>query len=177
MIVNPYLHFDADRIYNPLLDRAVTSGERDFSLLRDLQSSPETISRLGAADLEKLRGEGWLVDPDEDLSHRFLLKYVSIETHTVCNQGCYFCPVSFARREKYFMPDELYEKIVAQLAAYRESIEGVSTIQYNEPTVDRRFVEQVRHIKDAGLPPAVLSNGSNLVPETVDALVAMGGIH
>jgi len=177
VIVNPYLHFDADRIYNPLLDRAVTSGERDFSLLRDLQSSPETISRLGAADLEKLRGEGWLVDPDEDLSHRFLLKYVSIETHTVCNQGCYFCPVSFARREKYFMPDELYEKIVAQLAAYRESIEGVSTIQYNEPTLDRRFFRQIEILKEAGLPAAIISNGTGLIPGIVDALMEIGGVR
>ncbi len=50
-------------------------------------------------------------------------------------------------------------------------------INYNEPTVDRRFVEQVGAIRAAGLPPAVLTNGSGLTPGRVDALVALGGLR
>ena len=75
------------------------------------------------------------------------------------------------------MPTELYERIVGELAAYRDTIEGVFMINYNEPTADKRFVDQVRAIKAAGLPPAVLTNGSGLTPDRIDALVEMGGLR
>jgi MoaA/NifB/PqqE/SkfB family radical SAM enzyme len=121
--------------------------------------------------------EGWLLRGDTEPGREFRLKYVSLEAHTVCNQSCYFCPVSIAPREDYFMPTELYERIVGELAAYRDTIEAVFMINYNEPTVDRRFVEQVGAIRAAGLPPAVLTNGSGLTPGRVDALVALGGLR
>ena len=101
---------------------------------------------------------------------------VSLEAHSVCNQRCFFCPVSVAPRDPYYMPTSLYERIISEIADLGEPIEAVAMIQYNEPTADRRFVEQVRMIKATGLPPAVLSNGSALTPDKVDALVAMGGI-
>ena len=75
------------------------------------------------------------------------------------------------------MPTELYERIVGELAAWRDTIEAVFMINYNEPTVDKRFVEQVRAIRAAGLPPAVLTNGTGLTPERIDALVEMGGLR
>jgi radical SAM protein with 4Fe4S-binding SPASM domain len=49
-------------------------------------------------------------------------------------------------------------------------------IHYNEPTVDKRFVDQVRMLIDYGLPPAVLTNGTGLTPRRVDAILAMGGL-
>jgi len=177
VIINPYLHFDENRIYNPLRDQSVSSDDARFSLLRELRRSKETIETFDEALITAMRTEGWLIGAEEDLSHRFFLKYVSIETHTVCNQGCYFCPVSSHRREKYFMPDELYESILKQLTAYRDTIEGVSTIQYNEPTVDRRFLKQIKSLSDYGLPPAIISNGTGLTPGIIDSLMAMGGVR
>ena len=50
-------------------------------------------------------------------------------------------------------------------------------ISYNEPTADRRFVDQVRVIKEAGLPPAVNTNATGLTPERVDAILALGGLR
>ncbi len=73
-------------------------------------------------------------------------RWVSLEAHSVCNQRCFFCPVSVAPREQYFMPTELYERIITEIADLGEPIEVVAMIQYNEPTVDRRFIDQgVRH--------------------------------
>ena len=177
MILNPYLHIDEDRIYNPLRDQSILPADPRFPLLQEIHHSGTGLERLEAPELDRLAAEGWILDDSEDLSHRFLLKYVSVETHTVCNQGCYFCPVSFARREKYFMPDELWESILGQLSPYRQSIEGISTIQYNEPTVDPRFTTQIRQIRDSGLAPAIISNGTGLLPKIVDELMAMGGVR
>jgi len=95
----------------------------------------------------------------------------------VCNQACYFCPVSVDPREDYFMPTELYERILGELAAYSDTIEALFMINYNEPTLDKRFVDQVKAILASGLPPAVLTNGSGLTPERVDAILTAGQLR
>ena len=175
--LNPFLHVGDDRVYNPLTDRTLLRGEPGYEPLRGLLSGTLALDRLTADDRGRLATEGLLMPGDAEPGRAFRLKYVSLEAHTVCNQSCYFCPVSIAPREDYFMPTELYERIVGELAAYRDTIEAVFMINYNEPTADKRFVDQVRAIKAAGLPPAVLTNGSGLTPDRVDALVEMGGLR
>jgi MoaA/NifB/PqqE/SkfB family radical SAM enzyme len=175
--INPFLHAGDDRLYNPLTDRTLLDGEPGAATMRDLLAGTLAIAGLDGTERARLVAAGWLLPGDAEPAREFLLKYVSLEAHTVCNQSCYFCPVSIAPRADYFMPTELYERIVGELAAYRETIEAVFMINYNEPTADRRFVDQVRAIKAAGLPPAVLTNGSGLTPDRIDALVEMGGLR
>jgi len=172
---NPFLHLEAARIYDPLADRGLAEDHPAYARLRELVLSGATETVLEPA-LEPLAAEGWLVDAAADLSRRFRLKYLSLEAHTICNQACYYCPVSLAPRESYFMPTSLYERIVREVAELGEPVEAVVMISYNEPTVDPRFVDQVRVIKDHGLPPAVLTNGSGLTPKRVDAILEMGGL-
>jgi MoaA/NifB/PqqE/SkfB family radical SAM enzyme len=175
--LNPFLHVGDDRVYNPLSDRTLLDGEPGSAALRGVLTGALAIDRLPAGERALLATAGWLMPGDAEPARQFRLKYVSLEAHTVCNQSCYFCPVSIAPRADYFMPTELYERIVSDLAAYRDTIEGVFMINYNEPTADKRFVDQVRTIKAAGLPPAVLTNGSGLTPDRIDALVEMGGLR
>lgn len=175
--VSPYLHIGPDRLYNPLIDRELTSEEPEYRLLRGLLTGELAPDDLDPDAELALRRDQWLQSEDQDLSRSYYLKYVSLEAHTVCNQACYFCPVSFAPREDHFMPTELYARIIEQLAPYRDTIEGVSMINYNEPTLDPRFLDQVRMIKQAGLPPAVLTNGTGLSRKRVDGLLEMGGVH
>ena len=158
--VSPYLHTTAERFYNPLTDGALAVGDPLFAALRSLESG----GTAAPADLAALAGAGWLIADAEKASQSFRLKYASLEAHTVCNQSCYFCPVSIAPRENHFMPTELYERILGQLSDYRSTLEALFMINYNEPTADKRFVEQVRAIRAAGLPPAVLTNGTGLTP-------------
>jgi len=171
--VSPFLHHGPDRAYNPLADEMLELGQPAFEALcrviAGLEAPPELV--------RELRARHWVAPAGTDLSRHFLLKYVSLEAHTVCNQSCYFCPVSVAPREDYFMPTKLYERIVGELAAFRDTIEAVFMISYNEPTLDKRFVEQVRTIRAAGLPPAALTNGTGLSPSRIDALVEMGGLR
>jgi len=176
LVVEPFLHFGPDRIYNTLTDRFVGLGEPGFGELHELRGGRLTAIELSPDLRAALFAGGWLVESAPDLAGRFHLKYVSLEASTVCNQGCYFCPVSVARREDHFMSMELYERIVIQLAAYRSTIEGVSMIHYNEPTADRRFLDQVRVLKRHGLPPAVLTNATGLTPARIDAILEMGGL-
>lgn len=173
---SPYLHVSDDRVYNPHTDRTLRQGEPGHTALRRLLESPSPAADL-TPELRALVDDGWIVGSDAGLDRRYRLKYVSLEAHTVCNQSCYFCPVSVAPRESHFMPTEMYERIVRQIAELGEPIEAVFMISYNEPTLDTRFVDQVRAIREAGLPPAALTNGTGLTPERIDALVAMGGLR
>ncbi len=176
LLLNPFLHVAEARLYDPLTDRALAEGEPGYAEVRALLAGAP-IAGLAADVRDTLSAAGWLLPDEGDPAQRFLLKYVSLEAHTVCNQACYFCPVSIAPREDYFMPTEIYERILGELAAFRSTIEAVFMINYNEPTADRRFIDQVRAIRAAGLPPAVLTNATGLTPERIDALVEMGGLR
>ncbi len=175
--LSPYLHIDPEHVYDPLSDTALTPEQPGFDLLQQLGQDPGRITGLGATDREMLRGRGWLLDGMRDHSRRFYLKYVSLEAHTICNQACVFCPVSAHPREPYFMPSALYADITHQLAEYRETIDGISLINYNEPTVDRRLGDQIRLLREHGLPPAVLSNGTGMTPKLVDQVMELGGLR
>lgn len=175
--VEPFLHYGPERIYNTLNERTLGAGEPGFTEVGDLREGRRRVEELDGNLRDRLFADGWLVESSPDLGSRFLLKYVSLEASTVCNQGCYFCPVSVDRRQDHHMSMETYEKIVAQLAAYRATIDGVSMIHYNEPTADKRFLDQVRMLKRYGLPPAVLTNGTGLTPARVDAILELGGLR
>jgi Iron-sulfur cluster-binding domain/Radical SAM superfamily len=161
--VNPFLHVDADRVYDPLTGRTLLSGEAAYERFRHFERTGEA-----GAELER---DGWVVRNGDDHSRRHHLRIVSLETMTTCNQKCYFCPVSIAPREDEDMPDALFDKILGQLTQF-PSLESVFLQSYNEPTLDRRFLDHCGMLHAAGLPIAVLSNGSGLTPAKVETLVA-----
>lgn len=166
---NPFLHVDADRIYDPLSDRALVPQDAGYAAVRSFLDSGS-----GSAELLK---EGWAVENGHDLSRRYRLKIVSLETMTTCNQKCYFCPVSIAPREDMAMPEALFDRILDELGAFRDTLEGVFLQSYNEPSIDRRFVEHCTALFRAGLPVAVLSNATGLIPAKVDALMREGQLR
>lgn len=176
-VASPFLHVGPDRLYNPLTDLTLLETDAGFDRLRRLQTGVEEPARLLDDELRRLAKEGWITNDPEGLSKRYRLKYVSLEAHTVCNQACYFCPVSVAPRESHFMPMEDYRRILGEIAELDEPIEAVFMISYNEPTADPRFVEQVRAIREAGLPPATLTNGTGLTPKRTDQLLEIGGLR
>jgi MoaA/NifB/PqqE/SkfB family radical SAM enzyme len=169
MKTNPFLHNDADRVYDPLTDRALVPGDGAYERFRAFE--------LHGAPDEELARDGWLIDNGADLSRRHHLRIVSLETMTMCNQQCYFCPVSIAPRADYLMPDALFERLVGELTTFLPTLESVFLQSYNEPTLDRRFLDQCRTLFAAGLPVAVLSNGSGLTPAKADALLSDGPLR
>lgn len=166
---NPYLHVDPDRIYDPLTDRVLTPNDPAYAEVRGFLT--------GAGGLSRLLEEGWAVADGDDSSHRSHLKIVSLETMTTCNQKCYFCPVSIAPRDDVAMPPALFTRIVEELTAYRDTLSGVFLQSYNEPSIDRQFVEHCSALFRAVLPVAVLSNASGLTPAKVDALMEAGRLR
>jgi len=174
---NPYLHLQPEGIFNPHTDAVLTDDHPWHGRLLQLATTGERLTELSDDELRGLADESWIVPVVDDIHRRYHIKYVSIEALAVCNHGCYFCPVSHAPREPTRMPTELFERVIGEIAALGHPIEGVVMNHYNEPTADSRYLDQVRCIMDAGLPPATLSNGTGLTPKRVDSLLEMGGLH
>lgn len=175
-MLSPFIEWDDFRIHNPHTNMSVTRESPEWPLLtalRNGQASPP----LTTDDLALLAKQGWLVKRDADLSSAYLLRIVSLEVATLCNQKCYFCPVSVDPREDEEMPDSLFASIVEQLTAYRSTLEGVFLQSYNEPTVHRRFVRHCHELMAAKLPVAVLTNGSGLSPKRVDEILESGRLR
>ena len=173
--LNPFLHTGVNGHYNPLNDHAVAKGTPEFDLLNEIEQIQGDVAQ--AEVFQNLVERQFIVPADADLSQQYLLKYVSIETHTVCNHKCYFCPVSVHTRARRFMHFALFENIARQLAQEFAGIDGVFLNGYNEPTIDPDFVRQVTLLNELGIKVAVNSNGSGLPPETVDALLTSGGLE
>ena len=170
--INPFLHHSESGIYNPLTNQNLDSGDKNFGVLRNFRGLITSLD----VDESLFRG-GFVLDVETDPSHHYLLKYVSIETHTVCNHKCYFCPVSIHTRDRHFMDWALFERIAQELSEEHSDIEGVFLNGYNEPTIDPNFLDQVRLLKNLGIDVAVNSNGSGLHPKTTDALLSVGGLE
>ncbi len=172
--IEPFLHWGDGKVYNPLGDKTLHRGDRGWEAISALNDGRRQLRDVAEEDWQWLVDEAWVVSKQEDISRRYWLKYVALETHTVCNQSCYFCPVSIDPRKPYFMPTPLFERLVGELAAFRQTLEGVFLMNYNEPTVDKRFIDQCRTLLEADLGVGVNSNGSGLTPAKVDALVEAG---
>jgi hypothetical protein len=171
--VDPFLHVTPERIEHPLTGRTLTPADPDFAVLLALLD-PTHVDPQAAAALDRLEADGWLISrTSANLAKRFRLRIVSIETHTACNQACFFCPVSIDPREATAMADALFAGIVDQLTAFRDTIEAVFLSNYNEPTLDPRLVAHCARLTDARLPIAVNTNATGLTPARVDQLLQL----
>lgn len=100
------------------------------------------------------------------------VKYVQIETTSLCNQRCVFCPVSTGPRRKMRMERATLEKILASLADH--PVENIYLNGFNEPTHDARLPEWVALIREHGFNVHLNSNGSGLTPALAETLLAAG---
>lgn len=176
-IPEPYLHIEKNRIYNPLTDRAISYESPLAEDLRSWVLNHTCPASLTVKDKNLLLSQGWLIKDDLDQDSRFHLMYVSLETHTLCNQKCYFCPVSVAPRDSHFMSRELFHEILKQLREFRATLRGVFLHNYNEPTLSPNFISEVESVLAHELPVAVNTNGSGLTPVRVDELRELGGLN
>lgn len=175
VVPDPYIQAERSALYHPLTGERLAPGEPGADLLSALLRGEDRIEEADPGIVAKLVDGGWLMEPVQDPECRYHLRYVSLEGHSSCNQGCYFCPVSVAPRARYEMGMDLYASIADQLSDFRATLKAVFMHNYNEPTADKRFVEQVRVLKGAELPVAFNTNATGLTPDRVDAVCALGG--
>lgn len=106
--------------------------------------------------------------PIERLRHSPYMDYpieVTIETLTVCNAHCSFCPYPTLERRGERMGDALIDKIIGDLEAIPRTLPfGISPFKVNDPLLDKRIFDICRRI-NRRLPnarPRLFTNGSPL---------------
>jgi MoaA/NifB/PqqE/SkfB family radical SAM enzyme len=170
--VSPYLHDRDTVLYNPTTGESVEKGSPGYrALSRIRQGLP---SEAAPEVLEHLRAARFLIEDLDSETRRSHLLYVSLETCTICNHRCPFCPVSVDPREREVMSQELFESIADQVVQLGGPGVVVFLSNYNEPTIDPLFEERCLALFTRGLPVSLLTNASQLDPERADRLARAG---
>lgn len=177
LIVEPYLHWKAETVDNPLLGQQLPTHSKDYTFLRRVRTGELKVADLPSRVRHELQAHGWLVTEEAATDTRFVLNYVSLEANITCNQACYFCPVSLSKRKNSNMSLDFYEEIVKQLVPYQKTMRGVFMNHYNEPTTDPYFVERIQIVHRYGFNIGLLTNGSGLTPKRIDQIIELGGIE
>ncbi|MEU4359958.1 radical SAM/SPASM domain-containing protein [Streptomyces virginiae] len=146
-----------------------------LDLLRYAASRPratgELTSRFGAGRVSAAAGQGWLQDPAR-LCREYRVVSGEVEVTAHCNWGCASCPVATDPKPRRTMPMPLFEEIIGKLAA--AGAEYVTFQFFNEPTLDRYFVQRLEVLAARGMPLALYSNASALTAGKIAALQRTG---
>ena len=101
---------------------------------------------------------------------------LQIETCTICNAKCNFCPYPTKVRDKTIMPMALFKKIIDEAATTAHRFDVVILSGIGEPLLDKLLDERVAYVKK-NLPKAritIFNNGSLLYPERFETLKRLG---
>jgi len=101
-------------------------------------------------------------------------KYLSIQTTSLCNGHCIFCPYDEIRSRfpNNIMEDGLFKKIIDECSHY-QNVENLIVYLNNEPLTDPYLVKRINYAKDK-VPWAsvhILTNGSLLTDDLADELI------
>ena len=102
---------------------------------------------------------------------------MQVETTNHCNGKCIFCP-QHEFKEKGFMTDELYDKILDEAKQVPNLSEFIPMLT-GEPFLDKKFIPRLRKLRDV-LPNVsieVYTNGSLLTDEIINQLKEIPNIR
>ena len=101
------------------------------------------------------------------------LNNVQIETTTVCNLACPYCPNSMVGRKPAFMDEDTYYRIIDSLREYDPEYSGtVSPHFYGEPLIDTRLETFIGYTRRT-LPKAAIELFTNGELLTIRRFVAL----
>jgi len=96
---------------------------------------------------------------------------IHLEVTNACNLKCVMCPRTTMDRHVGFMPRELFDKILAQLAEHKQLIESVALMGLGEPFLHKELFDFARAAKQAGLVHVYTSTNATLLDD--DAVAQM----
>ena len=132
--ISPFLHDRGTVLYNPLTGASIAKDGEAFRALERIRDG--NAPPADEAILDHLRAARFLIEDVDRESRKSHVLFLSLETCTVCNHRCPFCPVSVDPREREVMSTELFESIVDQTISVAGRDFVVFLSNYNEPTID-----------------------------------------
>lgn len=99
--------------------------------------------------------------------------FVHIETLSVCNAACCFCPYTTLTRKGHCMPDAVIEKIIDDLAAIPKHVKfQIAPYKVSDPFLEPRLFDIIAQVRDR-LPNAgisLITNGTALTEKKIEQL-------
>lgn len=103
---------------------------------------------------------------------------VSIETLTLCNATCNFCPYPTLERKGTRMPQGMWDSLMSQLTAFKHPF-FLSPFKVNEPFADKTLLGKLKYLY-IDIPLARLrlfTNGSLLTEEIIQDIAALRNVE
>lgn len=102
-------------------------------------------------------------------------KFFEIETVNACNARCQMCPIDWEMQKSNVMSEELFAKLVHELAGYVDYVDTIALSRDGEPTLDKNLPGKVKMLKDIGIKKVTFStNGQLLLPKLIHQLIDAG---
>jgi len=99
-----------------------------------------------------------------------------IQTINGCNGSCTMCPYSKKKPEKIEeMSNQLFEKIIKEIAHHQSRYAYVYLYLQNEPFLDKDIFRKLKHIKDVSngrITTGITTNGVLLTPDKIPELTS-----
>lgn len=89
-----------------------------------------------------------MLHPEEEV--KFYLdqpKEVSIETLTVCNASCTFCPYQTLKRKGNKMPDKLLDRLICEMSEFEKPF-SFSPFKVSDPLLDKRLIPMLEKVNE-----------------------------
>jgi sulfatase maturation enzyme AslB (radical SAM superfamily) len=96
------------------------------------------------------------------------LKSIQLESSTICNGRCVFCPRFDMTRPEGEMTDELFHKIVEE--GVEMGVQLISPFLNGEPFLFTRLFEWLDYLKERGINFTLYTNASALTKEKADKI-------
>lgn len=102
-------------------------------------------------------------------------RYFQIETTRLCNARCPFCAIEKWDKSTPFMSDDLFAKIVEEMAPHADWIRILNVQKAGEPLLDKKIYQRIRMLKEIGIRCVNMStNASALTEENARKLLEAG---
>jgi len=102
---------------------------------------------------------------------------VGLETISLCNAACNFCPYPTLERKGDKMSGWLLDKLIEEMMDFKIPF-FVSPFKVNEPLLDKRFYDICRTIEAATVAHLRLfSNGAALIQRRIDEIASLERVH
>lgn len=98
-----------------------------------------------------------------------------IENTNICNARCVMCPRDKHTRPLGFMDFSLFERLIKEIAKFRDVVKRVHMHNYGEPLLDRELPRRIKLAKDYGIRHVYfVTNASLLTPEMSREIIRAG---
>ena len=147
-IRSPYLvrgyNFKAENrqnsVFNYLNDRPYLIDSMEqvaLNYCKNATEDSEVINKFGREVFDKLIRSFLLLNYDTVWNQNHA-SHIEIETSTVCNWKCEYCPVKYNSRKKQYIDMRIFDRIIDRAIEYQH-IKYITLHAYNEPTIDPNF--------------------------------------